>query len=101
MGKAFEKQTKTIEDQGQKQVEASKTKAIEGKSNDNSSNSKEIYDKILEEIMHEILKMSREINYNNSVYVFKGPTSSISLLNLRVQCILIINLKKVIKHYNK
>ena len=78
MGKAFEKQTKTIEDQGQKQVEASKTKAIEGKSNDNSSNSKEIYDKILEEIMHEILKMSREINYNNSVYVFKGPTSSIS-----------------------
>ena len=48
MGKAFEKQTKTIEDQGQKQVEASKTKAIEDKSNDNSSNSKEIYDKILE-----------------------------------------------------
>ena len=43
MGKAFEKQIKTIEDQGQKQVEALKylkpeqqTKAIEAKSNNKS-----------------------------------------------------------------
>ena len=43
LGKAFEKQIKTIEDQGQKQVEALKdlkpkeqTKAIEGKSNNQS-----------------------------------------------------------------
>ena len=28
--------------------------------------------------MDEILKMSREIIYNSSVYNFKGPTSSIS-----------------------
>ena len=28
--------------------------------------------------MHEILKMSREINYNNLVYVFKVPISLIS-----------------------
>ena len=26
--------------------------------------------------MNEILEMSREINYNNLVYDFKGPTSS-------------------------
>ena len=76
MGKTYEKQTKTIEDQGQKQVEALKTKAIANKSDDNSSNSKEIYHKIFEETIDEILEMSWEINYNNLVYNFKGPTSS-------------------------
>ena len=35
LGKAFEKQIKTIEDQGQKQVEALKTKAINDKSDNN------------------------------------------------------------------
>ena len=40
--------------------------------------SKEIYGEILEERMAEILKMSREINYSNLVYDFKGPTPSIN-----------------------
>ena len=39
---------------------------------------KKIYDEILEEKMDEILKMSREINYNNLVYDFKGTTPSIN-----------------------
>ena len=85
LGKAFEKQIKTIEDQGQKQVDALKdlkpkeqTNAINDKSDDNTSISKEIYHKILKERMNEILKMSREINYSNLVYDFKGSTSSIS-----------------------
>ena len=77
MGNVFEKQIETIEDQGEKQVEALKTKAVEGKSDDKSSNCKEIYDKILEEKMDEILEMSREINDNNLIYDFKGSTSSI------------------------
>ena len=55
----------------QKQVEALKTKATEHKSDDNSSNIKEIYDKILEE------RMSKRINYKTLVDDFKGPTSSI------------------------
>ena len=55
------------------------TKAITYKSDDdNTLISKEIYDDILEERMDEILKMSREIDYKNLVYGFKGPTSSIS-----------------------
>ena len=66
MGKAF----KTIEDQGQKQVDALKdlkpkeqTKAITYKSDDdNTPITKEIYEEILEERMDEILKMSKEIN---------------------------------------
>ena len=44
----------------------------------NPSISKEIYDKILDKRMDEILQMSREINYNNLVYSFKGATSPIS-----------------------
>ena len=55
-----------------------KTKAINDKSDDNTCISKEIYDEILEERMDEILKMSREINYSNLVYDFKGPTPSIN-----------------------
>ena len=82
VGKAFEKQIKTIEDEGEKQVDALKklkpkkqTKAITYKSDDdNTLISKEIYDDILEERMDEILKMSRGINYSNLVYDFKDPT---------------------------
>ena len=74
-----EKQIKTIEDQGQKKVEALKTKIINGKLDNNPPINKEIYDKTLEKRMNEILEMSREINYNNLVYDFKSPTSSIRL----------------------
>ena len=49
-----------------------KTKAINDKSDDNTSISKEIYDEILEERMDEKLKISREINYSNVDYDFKG-----------------------------
>ena len=62
LGKAFEKQIKTIEDQGQKQVEALnglKPEAIECESNNKPSISKEIYDKLSDERMDEILEMSR------------------------------------------
>ena len=80
LGKAFEKQIKTIEDQGEKQINALKVlepKAIESGSNNKPVITKEIYDKILEERMDEILEMSREINDSNLIYDFKGSTSSI------------------------
>ena len=78
--KAFEKQTKTIEDQGEKQVDALKVlepKAIESESNKQSI-SKDIYNKLIEERMDEILDMSKEIDYGNLVYNFKGSTPSIN-----------------------
>ena len=37
-----------------------------------------MYNEILEERLDEILKMSREINYSNLVYDFKGTTPSIN-----------------------
>ena len=38
----------------------------------------ELYNKILEERIDQILKVSREISYGNLVYDFKGPTPSIN-----------------------
>ena len=58
LGKAFEKQIKTIEDQGKKQVDALKVlepKGIKSESNKYSI-TKEIYDEILQGRMDEILK---------------------------------------------
>ena len=59
LGKAFEKQIKIIEDQGEKQTDALRdlkpTKAITYKSdddNDKASTIKEIYNEILEEIIY-------------------------------------------------
>ena len=66
-----------MQTKGEKKVQALKTKAINDKSNNNPPISKEIHDKILDERMDEILEMSREINYYNLVYKFKGPTKAI------------------------
>ena len=71
LGKAFEKQIKAIEDQGQNKGDALKqTKEItyEPDNDDNTPISKEIYIKILQERMNEILKTRREINYSSLVY---------------------------------
>ena len=81
MGKAFEKQIKTIEDQREKQINALKVlepKAIESGSNNKPVITQEIYNKILEERMDKKLEMSKEINYSNLVYHFEGPTNSIN-----------------------
>ena len=41
---------------------------------------KEIYDKLLDERIDEILEMTREINYDNLVYNFKDQTPLISFI---------------------
>ena len=46
------------------------------KSDNNLPISKELYDKILQERINEILERSREINYNNLVYNFKDSCIS-------------------------
>ena len=87
LGKAFEV-VKTTEDLREKQVDGLKdlkpkeqAKAITHKSDDDNDNTpirEEIYDKILEERMDEILKMSSEIDYKNLVYGFEGSAPSIN-----------------------
>ena len=76
-------------------------KAIECGSNDKPIITQEIYDKILEERMDEILEMSREINYRNLVYNFKGPTPSISFSKFGDPMYTYNQLKMVIQHYIK
>ena len=81
LGKAFDKQIKTIEDQWKKQVGPLKVlepKEMESVSNNKPVITKEIYDKILEERMDEILEMSRKVDYSNLTYIFKGLTYPIS-----------------------
>ena len=79
LGKASEKQTKTIEDQGKKQAEAlenlkskEQTKAIEGKSDGKLSKQKENYNRLLNKRLDEIQKISKEIDFNNLTYYFKS-----------------------------
>ena len=81
LGKAFEKEIRTIEDQDQKQFDALKVlepKAIESGSNNKPAITQEFYNKILEERMDEILKISDKIDVGNLIYNFKVPISSIN-----------------------
>ena len=73
LGKAFDKQIKTIEDQGKKQVEALKdlkpkeqTKAIVDKSDDELLMQKETYDRLLSKRLDEIWEIGKKIDYNVS-----------------------------------
>ena len=68
MGKDFEKQMKTIKEQGQKQVEVLKdlkpkeqTKAIADKSDDELSMQKETYNRLLNEKLNEIQEISKKL----------------------------------------
>ena len=81
LGKAFKKEIKTIEDQGEKQINALKvleSKEIESGFNNKPVIAQEIYNKILEERMDKTLEMSKEINYSNLIYHFEGLTKSIN-----------------------
>ena len=83
LGKSFEKQINTIKDHGEKQIEALeslKKKEITSESDDNNTSiTKEVYDKILEERMNEILKIRKKIDYDNLIYNFKGNTDPINI----------------------
>ena len=50
----------------------------------NESIKKDIYNRILDERIDEILKISREINFNNFIYKFKTPAiSSINFIKFK------------------
>ena len=54
-------------------------KAIESESNNKSVINQEFYNKILDERMDEILKMSNKIDFDNLIYNIKGRTPSINV----------------------
>ena len=70
LGKAFEKQTKTIEDQGKKQFDAlenlkpmERPKAISYDDNESLEQKQKTYNKLFDEKLDEIQELSREIDY--------------------------------------
>ena len=81
LGKAFEKQTKTIQDHGKKQVEVLENlKPIEGskaiKYDDESlEQNQETYNKLFDEKLDEMQELSREIDYKNLNYDFTTKAS--------------------------
>ena len=84
MGKAFEKQIKTIEDKGQKQIDALeslKPKAIKYYDDDDYDDEsleqkKESYNKLFHKKLNEIQELSREIHYKDLNYNFMTKASS-------------------------
>ena len=82
LGKAFDKQIKTIEDQGKKQVDALNTLKSDNKitikkytydSNDTLfiSKQKEIFNKIVDERLEKITDLDKKVNRDDLIYRYK------------------------------
>ena len=85
LGKSFEKQTKTTEDQGKKQVEAIKehgkqlvksNKDVGKKNRLHKKQEDEICDELSYERIDEIKDLSGQMDFNNLSYYFKSKDSS-------------------------
>ena len=84
LGKAFEKQIKTIKDQGQKQDDASEnlkpkeeTKPTEDKSN-NQQKAKIIFNKLIEERKKMMDELYNSVDYNNLNIEYVGLTKDVN-----------------------
>ena len=84
LGKAFEKQIKTIEDQGQKQVDAleslkpkEQTKPIENKFN-NQPKATIIFNELINERKKIMSELYDSVDYNNLKFEYVGPTKDVS-----------------------
>ena len=82
--KAFGKKIKIIEDQGQKQVEVlkdlepkEKTKAIEGKAN-NQSRATIIFNDLINKIKKILNELYNSCDKNNLKFEYEGPTEDVS-----------------------
>ena len=84
MGKAFERQTKTIEDQGEKKIKAIQDKrpikSIEKLKFDINDSpmvlkEKEIYNKLTEESFEKINSLEKKINIDKLLFKYKGKTA--------------------------
>ena len=79
LGKAFEKQTKTIEEQGKKQIDAiaNQNKGLEALTNkdDHKSIYKEIVDQLVNKNFDEIKELTDEIENNDLIYCKNNTTT--------------------------
>ena len=84
LGKAFEKQIKTIEDQAKKQIHAleslkpkEQTKPTEDKSN-NESKATIIFDDLINKRKEIMSELYDSVDYNNLKFDYVGPTKDVS-----------------------
>ena len=84
LGKAFEKQVKTIEDQGKKQVDVLKdlkekeqTKLIEDKSS-NQSKATIIFNALINKRKKIMSELHDSVDHNNLKFEYVGPTKNVS-----------------------
>ena len=83
LGKAFEKQIKTIEDQGKKQVDASENQNQKSKQNRlwinlTISQKLQLYLVILSAKEKKMSKLYDSVDYNNLKFGYIGPTKGVS-----------------------
>ena len=83
LGKAFDKQINTIENQGKKQVDAlrylkpiEESKEIKYDDDESLEQKQETYNKLVDEKLDEIQELSREIDYKNLNYDFTTKASA-------------------------
>ena len=78
LGKAFEKQRKTIEDQGEKQIDTivNQNKRLVALTNEDlyKDNYKKIFEELVKERFDEIKELTHEINQNDLIDYFKDNT---------------------------
>ena len=83
LGKAFEKQIKTIEDQGEKQIKAIQNQgqvktikkyAYDDKDSPWVSKQKEIFNELADKRLNEITELDKKVNLDDLIYKYKGNT---------------------------
>ena len=86
MGKVFEKQIKTIKDQGEKQIKTiqnqGQLKTIKRYDYDVEdtpfiSKQKEIFNELVDERLEEITNLNRKVINNDLIYRYKGDTADV------------------------
>ena len=88
LGKAFEKQTKTIEDQGKKQVDAlEKLKPEEAKpikdTSNNQSRATIIFNDLINKRKELMSQLYDSVDYNDLKFEYVGPTEDVSFYEYR------------------
>ena len=89
LGKAIERQIKTIEDQGEKQIkrleeDGKKTRWVSKEKEPFAySKQKEIYEDIVNKRIEEIQDLSEEIDFDNLTYHYKGKNNPKNLIGFK------------------
>ena len=89
LGKAFEKQIKTIEDRTEKQIKALEhhEKQLVKYNNEKESSKhlkqQERFEELANKRMEEIQDLSKQIDFNNLTYRYKGNTASKTFIGFK------------------